>query len=137
MLKEAVLGGGVGARATIQHVNKMGSSFRLIQLVYAVDGTTVFSRTDDSGALHETKSFDILSGPITPGQHTISVLALYRGNGYGVFRYLTKYKFTVRSSHTFTASEGKGLTIKVLGYERGGATTPLEQRPALDFQVSR
>ena len=136
MLKEAVLGGGIGARAGIMHINKMGSSYRLVQLVYALDGTTIFTRKDDSGAMHETKNFDILSGPITPGSHTLSVMAIYRGHGYGVFRYLKKYKFTVKSSHTFTVDEGKGLTIRVIGYERGGTTTPLEDRPALDFQVN-
>jgi hypothetical protein len=136
MLKEAVLGGGIGARAGIQHFNKMGSSYRLVQLIYALDGTTIFTRKDDSGAMHETKNFDILSGPITPGSHTLSVMAIYRGHGYGVFRYLKKYKFTVKSSHTFTVDEGKGLNIKVIGYERGGTTTPLEDRPALDFQVN-
>jgi len=136
MLKEAVLGGGIGARAGIIHINKMGSSYRLVQLIYALDGTTIFTRKDDSGAMHETKNFDILSGPITPGSHTLSVMAIYRGHGYGVFRYLKKYKFTVKSSHTFTVDEGKGLTIRVIGYERGGTTTPLEDRPALDFQVS-
>ncbi len=136
MLKEAVLGGGIGARAGIQHFNKMGSSYRLVQLIYALDGTTIFTRKDDSGALHETKNFDVLSGPITPGSHTLSVMAIYRGHGYGVFRYLKKYKFTVKSSHTFTVDEGKGLNIKVIGYERGGTTTPLEDRPALDFQVN-
>lgn len=136
MLKEAVLGGGIGARATIEHVNKMGSSYRLIQLVYALDGTTIFTRKDDTGKLHETKRFDILAGPITPGSHTLTVMAVYRGHGYGVFKYLKKYKFTARSSHTFTVDEGKGITIKVVGFERGGTTTPLEDRPALDFQVS-
>jgi len=136
MLKEAVLGGGIGARAGIIHINKMGSSYRLVQLIYALDGTTIFTRKDDSGAMHDTKSFDILSGPITPGSHTLSVMAIYRGHGYGVFRYLKKYKFTVKSSHTFTVDEGKGLTIRVIGYERGGTTTPLEDRPALDFQVN-
>ena len=136
MLKEAVLGGGIGARAGIQHINKMGTSYRLVQLIYALDGTTIFTRKDDSGAMHETKNFDILSGPITPGSHTLSVMAIYRGHGYGVFRYLKKYKFTVKSSHTFTVDEGKGLTIRVIGYERGGTTTPLEDRPALDFQVT-
>jgi len=136
MLKEAVLGGGIGARAGILHINKMGSSYRLVQLIYALDGTTIFTRKDDSGAMHETKNFDILSGPITPGSHTLSVMAIYRGHGYGVFRYLKKYKFTVKSSHTFTVDEGKGLTIRVIGYERGGTTTPLEDRPALDFQVN-
>ena len=136
MLKEAVLGGGVGSRAGIWHVNKMGNSYRLIQLVYALDGTTIFTRKDDTGALHDMKNIDVLSGPVTPGSHTLSVLAIYRGHGYGVFKYLKKYKFTVRSSHTFTVEEGKSLSLKVVGFEKGGATTPLEQRPALDFQVN-
>lgn len=136
MLKEAVLGGGVGARAGIRHINKMGNSYRLIKLVYALDGAQIFARTDATGDLHEEKSFDVLTGPITPGSHTISVLALYRGHGYGVFNYLKKYKFTVRSSHTFTATEGKGTDIKVVAFERGGVTTPLEKRPAFDFKVN-
>ena len=136
MLKEAVLGGGIGARAGIVHVQKMGNSYRLIQLVYALDGTTIFTRKDDSGAMHEQKQFEVLSGPITPGSHTLSVMAIYRGHGYGVFKYLRKYKFTVRSSHTFTVDEGRGVSIKVVGFEKGGSTTPLEDRPALDFQVS-
>jgi len=136
MLKEAVLGGGVGARANIKHINKMGNSYRLIKLVYALDGAQVFARSDASGALHKESEFDVLTGPISPGSHTISVLALYRGHGYGVFKYLKKYKFTVRSSHTFTASEGKGTSIKVVAFERGGVTTPLDKRPAFDFKVN-
>jgi hypothetical protein len=136
MLKEAVLGGGVGARAGIRHINKMGNSYRLIKLVYALDGAQIFARNDPSGALHGDKSFEVLSGPIAPGSHTLSVLAIYRGHGYGVFKYLKKYKYTVRSSHTFTASEGKGTDIKVVAFERGGVTTPLEKRPAFDFKVN-
>ncbi len=126
MLKEAVLGGGVGARAGIRHVNKMGNSYRLIKLVYALDGAQIFARSDPTGALHGDKTFEVLSGPIAPGSHTLSVLAIYRGHGYGVFKYLKKYKYTVRSSHSFTASEGKGTDIKVIAFERGGVTTPLE-----------
>ena len=134
MLKEAVLGGGIGARATIVHKNKMGGSFRLIKLIYALDGTQIFARTSDSGSL--PKSLDVLTGPIAPGSHTISVFAIYRGHGYGVFKYLNKYRFRVRSSHTFTASEGKDTHIEVVGFERGGSTTPLEKRPAVDFKVT-
>ena len=138
MLKEAVLGGGVGAQATLVHVNKMGTTFRLIKLVYALDGTQVFSRADDPATtLYKSKSIDILSGPIAPGSHTISVVAEYRGHGYGVFKYLTKYTFTVRSSHTFTIEEGKGSKIEAIAYEKGGATTPLEKRPNIDFKVSQ
>lgn len=137
MLKEAVLGGGVGAQATLVHVNKMGSSYRLTKLVYALDGTQVFARTDDAAqSLYKTKSFDILTGPIAPGSHTVSVVAVYRGHGYGVFKYLTKYTFTVRASHTFTAQEGKATRIEAVAYEKGGATTRLEDRPAIEFKVT-
>jgi hypothetical protein len=136
MLKEAVLGGGVGARASIVHENKMGNSYRLLKLQYALDGTTIFTRSDASGKLHDEKTFDVLTGPIAPGSHTLSVVAIYRGNGYGPIRYLNKYKFTVRSSHTFTASEGKGTSIRAVAFERGGASTPLEKRPAIDFKVT-
>lgn len=136
-LKEAVLGGGVGAQATLVHVNKMGSSFRLHRLVYALDGTQIFARSDEGNTnLYKTKSFDVLTGPISPGSHTVSVLAIYKGHGYGVFKYLNKYTFTVRSSHTFTAAEGKSTRIEAVGFEKGGPTTPLEKRPALDFKVT-
>jgi hypothetical protein len=136
MLKEAVLGGGIGARASIKHENKMGGSFRMVKVLYALDGTQIYSKADDSGKLDEMKSFDVLSGPIAPGNHTLSVLIIYRGWGFGVFEYLKKYKFTVRSSHTFTVAEGKLTDITVVGYERGGATTPMEKRPAVDFKVN-
>lgn len=136
-LKEAVLGGGIGAVATIVHTNKMGSSFRLIQLNYTLDGSQIFSRADSGNdELYRTKSFDILTGPITRGSHTLSVLAVYRGYGYGVFQYLTKYTFTVRSSHTFMASENKSTRIEAVGFEKGGLTTPLEKRPAIEFKVT-
>ena len=136
-LKEAVLGGGVGAQATLIHVNKMGSAYRLSRLVYALDGTQIFSRSDESNTeLYKTKTFDILTGPISPGSHTISVLAIYKGHGYGVFKYLNKYTFTVRSSHTFTAAEGKATRVEAVGYEKGGQTTPLDKRPAIDFKVT-
>ena len=136
MLKEAVIGGGIGARAGITHENDMGNSYRLLKLSYALDGTQVYTRADPSGAMHDQKNIDILNGPIAPGSHTITVVAEYRGNGYGVFRYLNKYRFKVRSSHTFTASEGKAISIRAVAFEKGGVTTSLEDRPAIEFKVA-
>jgi len=136
MLKEAVLGGGIGARATLVHRNKMGRAFKLVKVVYAVDGTQVFARQDETGKLHGQKTVEILSGPIAPGNHTISVLIVYRGSGFGPFKYLKKYKYTVRSSHTFTAVEGKHTRIEIVGAEKGSWNTPLRDRPKVDFRVT-
>ena len=56
-----------------------------------------------------------------------------QGNGYGVFSYLRGYRFEVRSSHSFTAVEGKTMQLQVVAYEKGGVTTPLEERPAVRY----
>ncbi len=56
-----------------------------------------------------------------------------QGHGFGAFSYLRAYRFEVRSSHSFTAVEGKTVTLQALAYEKGGVTTPLEERPAIRY----
>jgi hypothetical protein len=137
LLKETVLGGVIGAsQALIKHRNEMGASFRLVRVVYALDGVQIFSKADESGQLGEVQEFEIYKGAIQPGSHTLSVQLLYQGHGFGVFSYLKGYKFNVRSSHTFVAAEGRSTAVVVAGYEKGGATTNMEDKPAVDFRVS-
>jgi hypothetical protein len=134
LLAETVLQGVVaGSQARIVHENKMGNSYRLVKVVYALDGAPIFNKADEEGALGEQDEFDIYNGSMVPGEHTLTVKLEYRGHGYGIFSYLKGYRFKVSSSHTFTAPEGKALTLSVVGYEKGGPTAPLEERPALRF----
>lgn len=138
MLKEQMIGGGVGAQAVIAHSNEMGASFRLIKLVYALDGTQVFARTDDTAeSLYKARSFDVFAGPISPGNHTISAVATYRGHGYGVFEYLSKYTFTARGNQAFIAGAGKISRVDCHGFEKGGPTMPLEKRAAVECKVTQ
>lgn len=138
MLKEQMLGGGVGAQAMIAHANDMGSSFHLISLTYSLDGTQVFVRTDDTGEnLYKSKSFDIFNGPIAPGNHTLSAVATYRGNGYGVFEYLSKFTFTAKGATSFVAGEGKISKVDCRGFEKGGPSTAMEKRPAVECKVTQ
>jgi hypothetical protein len=137
LLKETVLGGVIGAsRAVIRHKNDMGSSFRLVKAAYALDGVQIYSKSDDSGHLADMTEFDIYNGAIQPGSHTLSVVLLYQGNGFGVFSYLKGYKFNVKSSHSFVAGESKTTNITVVGYEKGNITTQLSDKPAIDFRVN-
>jgi hypothetical protein len=137
LLKETVLGGTLGAsRAVIRHKNEMGSSYRLIKAVYALDGVQIFAKADDTGRLAEMPEFDIYNGAIQPGSHTLTVMLVYQGNGFGVFSYLKGYKMTVHSSHTFIAGEAKATAINVVGYEKGNITTNLQDRPAVDFRIN-
>ncbi len=137
LLQETVLGGDLssGARAVLVHKNDMGGSFRLESVAYALDGAPILTRTDKDGDLSKRPEFEIFNGRIVPGQHQIAVRLIYRGKGFGVFSYLEGYKFTVSSSYTFTAEPGKVTTVKVVGYEKGGITTELKDRPAVRYDV--
>ena len=135
LLAETVLQGVVaGAQAVIVHENRMSSSYRLVKAVYALDGARIFSKADEEGSLGERRELDIYDGSIVPGEHTLTVNLEYRGHGYGIFSYLKGYRFRVRSNYSFTAPEGKAITIRVVGYEKGGPIAPLEERPAIRYQ---
>jgi hypothetical protein len=135
ILKEAVLATSIaGAEAQIIHRNEMGSTFHLEKVVYSLDGAPIFSRVDVDGDLDKQEELEIFNGPIVPGNHTVSVVMSYRGSGFGIFSYLSGYQFTVRDSYTFRGEEGKKLRVKVVGYEKGGITTDLKDRPSIRFE---
>ena len=134
ILKESILSTSIaGAEARLIHRNEMGASFNLEKVIYSLDGTPIFSKIDKDGDLDDQKELQIFDGPIVPGNHTVSVVMIYRGNGFGIFSYLRGYVFTLRSSHTFHAEEGKRIQVKVVGYEKGGITTDLKDRPDIRF----
>lgn len=134
LLAETVLEGVVGGgQAAIIHENRMSQSYKLVRVVYALDGAPIFTKADEEGSLGDQKEFEIYNGSIVPGEHTITVNLEYRGHGYGVFAYLKGYRFKVRSTYTFAVPEGRISTVHVVGYEKGGPTTPLEERPAVRY----
>lgn len=123
-----------GASLEIVHRNQMGSSFTLEKVVYRLDGTPIFERVDTDGGLDAETALTIYEAAVVPGDHTLDAQLIYRGNGFRIFSYLRSYVFTVRSSHTFNVDEGKRIRVEAIGYERGGATRSLEDRPDIRFE---
>jgi hypothetical protein len=135
LLSDTIIGGGAaGSRSEVEFKNEMSSAFQLTKALFVIDGQVQYNRADDGGALADQKEIPIYSGSVPPGDHTIQVALTFQGNGYGVFSYLRGYKFEVKSSHAFTAVEGKTITIVATSFEKGGVTTPLEQRPTIEWQ---
>jgi hypothetical protein len=134
LLSDTIVGGGAaGSRAEVDFQNEMSNAFELTKALFVIDGQVQYNRQDDSGALADQKDIPIFTGTMPPGDHTIQVALTFQGNGYGVFSYLRGYKFEVKSSHAFTAVEGKSLTVTATAFEKGGVTTPLEQRPTIEW----
>jgi hypothetical protein len=136
-LQEMVIGGDIttGSKAVLVHRNEMGSSFYLESVSYVLDGAPIYTKVDVEGDLEKRDEFEIFNGRIVPGNHQIAVQLVYRGHGYGLFSYLAGYKFRVQSSYTFNAEAGKVNTIRVVGFERGGITAELKDRPAVRYDV--
>ena len=138
LLQETVLGGDLssGARAVIFHRNEMGSQFVLESVAYALDGAPIFTKVDAQGDLDKREEFEIFNGRIVPGNHQIAVRMVYRGHGYGIFSYLEGYKFKLQSNQTFNAEAGKVTTVKVVGYEKGGITADIKDKPAIRYDIT-
>ncbi len=137
LLQETVLGGDltVGARALLLHRNEMGASFVIESVAYVLDGAPIYTKVDVHGDLQQRREFEIFNGRIVAGQHQISAKIVYRGHGYGVFSYLEGYKFKVQSSYTFNAEPAKVTTVKIVGFEKGGFTSELKDRPAIRYDI--
>jgi hypothetical protein len=134
LLSDTILsGGGSGSRAVIRFKNDLSDAFRVTRALFVLDGAVQYNKTDQSGALSEQNEIPIFNGSIPPGDHTMQVLINLQGNGYGVFSYLRGYRFEVRSSHSFSAVEGKTMQVDAIAYEKGSVTTPLEDRPAIRY----
>lgn len=137
LLQETVLGGDIsqGARAIIYHRKEMSSQFVLESVAYALDGAPIFTKVDTNDDLNKREEFEIFNGRIVPGNHQIAVRMVYRGAG-GVFSYAEGYKFKLQSNQTFTAEGGKVTTVKVVGYEKGGITAEMKDKPAIRYDIS-
>jgi hypothetical protein len=133
-LSKRVLSGKVGrAGAVVLYHNEMGTSFKLIRAVFALDGAPIFSQVDESGELGARSEIELFNGSIVPGSHKLSVSLEYRGHGYGIFSYLKGYRFKVRSTYGFKVGEDKVANVRIVGYEKGDQNTPLEERPDVRY----
>ncbi len=120
----------------VRHLDRVPGSFRLERLVYYLDGKRIFVANNDDGELHRRKTIDVYFQSVPPGAHVLAVEARYRGHGYSVFRYLNKYRFRHRATHTFTARATKKTRIDVRSLDRG-TSFPMRQRVYLRFRESR
>ena len=138
LLQESLLQGAIStSKVVLVHDNRMGSSFYLRSISYTLSGNPVFAKTDYEGSLNKAsaRKFAAFTNTLQPGRYTLSVELVFRGNGLGVFSYLKRYRFRVRSSYTFKALEGKSMEISVVAFEKNPLVTELIDRPSVQYDV--
>lgn len=137
LLREQILHNLIAeARAVIIHQNDVSAALTLEEVLYFLDNDRIYYQSNRDGTLDEKREFKIYDGAITPGNHILSVEMVYRGNGK-VFTYLSGYVFRIKSSFTFFAAKGQETRVRAIGYEKGGMTTKLEERPSVRFEMQQ
>ena len=114
-------------------MNEMGGQYELVQVYYAIDRTPVYSKQDSSGALNKLNDEVLYDRILAPGAHQLSVLYVYKGKPWGVFRYMKDYTFRVQSGYDFNVEEGKAAELIVTASEQGNFFTAYEERPHVTF----
>jgi hypothetical protein len=105
-------------------------------VLYYLDGKKIYYQDNSSGLLDKRREFEIYNGSIIPGNHTLNVELVYRGSS-SVFAYLKGYVFKLKSSYTFYAAKGRITSVTVVGYERGGIGTELEDKPYIKYETQQ
>jgi len=135
LLKELVIEGAtIGAQVSIWHVNKMGPAYRIESIQYFLDGKAIYNETNTDSGLNQLKEVELHQQTLPPGTHNLQVNLFLRGNGLGIFSYLSAYSFRVQSSYTFEVDEGKMTTIRVVTDEKGGPLKPFVERPDVEYE---
>lgn len=126
-------GGGGAARATVKFSSELSGVFRVARVLVVLDGAVLYNRTDPVGTQTGPFEIPVFDGLVPPGDHTVQVLVNLQGEGHGIFSYMRGFRFEVRSTHSFTAVEGKTVDLEAVSFEKGTSTTPFEERPALRY----
>ena len=137
LLKERILNDVIAeAKVVIQHVDDMGSSFKPVKVHYRLDGESLRMIDNTNGSLDTDEPVEIFTGNVGPGNHSLTVEMVYRGDSM-IFTYLRDYLFKLRASYTFYATKGKITTIQSIGFLKGDITYNLTDCPSIKFQVNQ
>jgi len=117
---------------TVRFASEMSSSFVLSCVRVAVDGVARFMRLKPDGEL-ELPGDALVVVPVAAGEHLLEVTVELRGRCIGIYGYCRGYVFTVRSSQRLSTLAQQPAVVGIVAYEKGGVTTPLEERPAVRF----
>lgn len=114
----------------IQVVNHMGNTFVLKTVEIRIDGKLYKPRSLDGKG-----PYFVFDGPLKPGTHQLETRLIYRGNGNGLMSYLSGYTFKLKKRTRLTIKPRTRTTVRVVGYEDGDVTLPLNERPRIRLDV--
>ncbi len=120
---------------SVLHTHDVGATFKLESIQYTLDGFVVYHGvSNDKVDLEKFDLTPVYEGSVLPGEHMLVVDMIFRGKGFGIFSYLKRYLFKVKSRYVFQVKEGDVVTIQVTSYDDGSFLTSLKDRLKVRFE---
>lgn len=69
--------------------------------------------------------------PAAVGRHELVVDLTFHFESQCIYCYARAWTFALHGKHTFDVAADSDVALHAIAYERGGVTTPIEERPAL------
>ena len=136
LLRESVVIGSITpSRALIMHKNTMGTSFALEQLAYLLDGQVLLTKVSKNGSLDQQTEFEVVNGPLPPGDHLLEVSMVFTGSGFGLFTYLKGYRFKIDSKYRLKVAEGRLTKLDVIAFPRQDITLGPKERIGIRYDA--
>ena len=104
-----------GASVRVIFHDEMSSSFALDARSVTLDGAPI-----TEGAFQF----------VAPGHHVVVANATFHFVAMCIYCYVRAYKFELRSRRDIDVGSAN-ITLHAIAYEKGGVTTPIEERPAM------
>lgn len=132
LLREQILRRTIGgSRAAVEHINKLGDKFILVDAAYVLDG----NRIEITNKLEDPR-FEVFDASVLPGAHNLSVQLKFRGRDFGgVFAYMNEITIDKAASYPFTVDEGRTVGIKTVSFDSGEGDILDPNRFRIRFEV--
>lgn len=114
------------ARIIINHNEKIGDDYLLVNLRYFLDGEELIID-------YKEKDFIVYDSYLVPSVHELKVQAVYAGNRTGIFNYLNDYRIRVEEIYSFESKAGDLIDITTQTYKKGSFLTSFKNRPSIRF----
>jgi hypothetical protein len=115
----------------LSFANEMGASFKLRRVTLTIDKTVV-----TRNQLDNPREVGLGAISLSGGEHDLTIETDYQGHGYGVFSYLSNYRFKAHHHHVLELPDARPRRIRCIGYEAGGPTTPIDERAQIRCETT-
>lgn len=121
--------------ASLKYHDEVGGTFDLVEVHFYLDGFEIYKAP--GADVRKAKEIPIYQGSLLPGEHLLSAELLYSGKGYGVFSYMKKNVYRVRSRYTFSVDEGEEVELNIVSLDKGSLMGSVGERLKLEYKINK